>query len=89
MGIARLGKRFGGRITFWCPVDIQQTMVYGSLDDIRAYCRELVWTLGRPEGGFIARWYADPAGAGHRAEAIKAMCEEFKKISHEWGNTPR
>jgi hypothetical protein len=85
MGVATLGKRFGGRITFWCPVDIQQTMVYGSLDDIRAYCRGMVHTLGRPEGGFIARWYPDPAGAGHREVAIEAMCTEFQKISSEWG----
>ena len=39
--------------------------------------------LGRPEGGFIPRWYSDPVGAGHRPEAIEAMCEEFLKISDE------
>jgi hypothetical protein len=77
MGLEALGERFGGRITFWCPVDIQQTMVHGSLDEIRAYCRQLVRTLGRPEGGFIATWYSDPVGAGHRPEAVRAMCEEF------------
>ena len=36
--------------------------------------RTLVGTLGRPEGGFIAQWYSDPAGAGHRQEAIDAPC---------------
>ncbi|MCF7838595.1 MAG: hypothetical protein K9N49_08185, partial [Candidatus Marinimicrobia bacterium] len=36
MGLERLGAEFGGRITFWCPVDIQATMAHGSLDDIRA-----------------------------------------------------
>lgn len=85
MGLDRLGQQFGGRITFWCPVDIQATMVRGSLDDIRAYCRQLVRTLGRPTGGFIAQWYADPAGAGHRQESIQAMCEEFLKLSHAHG----
>lgn len=82
MGLERLGREFGGRITFWCPVDIQQTMVRGTLDEIRAYCRKLVTTLGRPEGGFMAQWYGDPAGAGHRQEAIDAMCEAFVKLSH-------
>ncbi len=87
MGLELLGERFGGRITFYAPVDIQKTMVYGSLDDIRAYCRKMVRLLGRPEGGFIARWYTDPVGAGHRQEAIDAMCEEFLKISREmYGN---
>jgi hypothetical protein len=86
MGVELLGERFGGRITFWCPVDIQQTMVRGTLDEIRAYCRKLVQTLGRPEGGFIAQWYGDPVGAGHRAEAIEAMSEEFVRLStpREW-----
>jgi uroporphyrinogen decarboxylase len=81
MGLELLGKRFGGRLTFYSPVDIQQTMVHGSLDDIRAYCRQMVRLLGRPEGGFIPRWYTDPAGAGHRPEAITVMCEEFLRLS--------
>ena len=37
--------------------------------------------LGRPDGGFIPKWYGDPVGAGHRQEAIEAMCEEFMRIS--------
>jgi uroporphyrinogen decarboxylase len=83
MGLELLGRRFGGRIAFWCPVDIQSTMVRGSPDDIRAYCRRLVRTLGRPQGGFIAKWYGDPAGAGHRPEAVEAMCDEFLRIARE------
>jgi hypothetical protein len=83
MGLELLGQRFGGRLTFFSPVDIQQTMAHGSLDEIRAYCRQMVRLLGRPEGGFIARWYSDPVGAGHRQEAIDAMCEEFLRISDE------
>ena len=85
MGLESLGRRFGGRITFWCPVDIQATMVHGSLDDIRAYCRRLVTDLGRPTGGFIAKWYGDPAAAGHSRQAIDAMCEEFLRLSHARG----
>ena len=80
MTLELLGERFGGRITFWCPVDIQGMMVQGSLDEIREYCWKLARLLGRENGGFIAKWYPDPDGAGHRAEAIKAMSEEFLKI---------
>lgn len=83
MGLDVLGDRFGGRITFFSPVDIQNTMVRGSLEDIRAYCRAMAQHLGRPGGGFIPRWYTDPKGAGHRQEAIDAMCEEFVRLSHE------
>ena len=80
MGLELLGERFGGRITFFSPVDIQATMAHGSLDEIRAYCHKMVKLLGRPRGGFIPRWYSDPVGAGHRPEAVDAMCEEFLRI---------
>jgi uroporphyrinogen decarboxylase len=83
MGLELLSEKFSGRITFFSPVDIQNTMIYGSLDDIRNYCRKMVSLLGKPEGGFIPRWYTDPVGAGHRQEAIDVMCEEFLKISKE------
>lgn len=83
MGLELLGKRFGGRITFFSPVDIQNTMIFGTLDDIRNYCRKMVKHLWRPEGGFISRCYSDPVGAGHSPEAVKVMCEEFLKISRE------
>lgn len=83
IGVARLGREFGGRITFWCPVDIQQTMVRGALDEIRAYARAMVQTLGRSEGGLMAKWYGDPAGAGHQDEAIEAMCETFVTLSRQ------
>jgi hypothetical protein len=80
MGLELLGSRFGGRLTFFSPVDIQKTMVSGSLSEIRAYCRKMAHLLGRPQGGFIPRWYVDPAGAGHRREA---MCEGFLALSRE------
>lgn len=83
MGLELLGQRFGGRLTFFSPVDIQQTMIHGSLENIRAYCRQMVRLLGRPNGGFIPRWYSDPVGAGHRQAAIDAMCEEFLKIDQQ------
>lgn len=83
MGLELLGSRFGGRLTFFSPVDIQQTFAHGTLDQIRAYCRRMVECLSRPEGGFIPRWYTDPKGAGHRREAIDAMCAEFLRLSDE------
>jgi len=84
MGLETLGERFGGRITFECPVDIQNTMARGNPEEIRAYTRKMVRCLGRPEGGFIANWYSDPVGAGHTDEAIAAMCEEFVRINRNY-----
>ncbi len=79
MGLDLLGRRFGGRITFWCPVDIQQTMARGDLDEIRAYVREMIKHLARPEGGFVAGYYGDRKAAGHTDQAVEAMCDEFMK----------
>ena len=82
MGLDLLSERFRGRVTFWCPVDIQNMMCRGSLDEIRAYAREMFKKLSTPAGGFIAGYYGDPVGAGHSPEAIKAMCEEFVKLKY-------
>jgi len=83
MGLELLQERFGGKITFYNPVDIQTIMINGSPEEIRAYCRRMVSTLNTEKGGFIPKWYIDPEGAGHSQEAITVMCEEFIKISKE------
>jgi len=83
MGLELLGSRFAGRITFYCPVDIQNTMARGDTHEIRHYCHRMVSALRRPEGGFIADWYKDPTGAGHHPQALAAMCEEFLDISRK------
>ena len=63
-GIDTLGDRFGGRASFWCPVDIQQTLQTGDAELIRAEAKELVETLGRFGGGFIAGAYPSPRAIG-------------------------
>ena len=80
MGLDKLHE-FAGRITFWCPVDIQAGMCDKTNDEIRAYCHSLVEKTSTPEGGFLPKWYSDPVGAGHTEDAVDAMCEEFLKIS--------
>jgi hypothetical protein len=77
MGVENLAARYGGRICFWCPVDIQHTMITGSLDDIRNYARKLIEQFGRYNGGFIAKHYPQPEAINHRPEATRAMCEAF------------
>ena len=77
MGMDLLAERFGGRLCFWCPVDIQATMINGSLDEVRTYARQLVETLGRFQGGFISKWYPSPQAVHHTRERIEAMAEAF------------
>ena len=79
MGIKNLAQRFGGRLCFWCPVDIQKTMINGTDDDIRAYARSLILELGRFNGGFIAKWYPSPQAVSHSMEKVKVMAEAFVK----------
>jgi len=83
MGLDLLGEKFKGKITFFCPVDIQNTMVHGTTDDVRRYCREMFDKLGDKKGGFIPKFYDDYTAVGHSKENIKAMCEEFLQISKE------
>ena len=83
MGLDFLGKRFGGRLTFLNPVDVQTVMPRGDFDEIRAYCRKMAKAFATPKGGFIPRWYSDPKGAGHSMDAVNVMCEEFLKIGKE------
>ncbi len=77
MGVEYLSKRFGGRICFWCPVDIQNTMVKGSIEDVRNYAKKLIDYFGKFNGGFIAKWYPSPQAVGHTQEKIRAMAETF------------
>ncbi len=53
MGLELLGERFGGRLTFWSPVDIQNTMARGDIEEIESYCHKMYEYLARPGGGFI------------------------------------
>lgn len=77
MGIENLSKRFGGRICFWCPVDIQNTMVKGTVEDVKNYAKKLIDYFGKFNGGFIAKWYSSYQAVGHSQEKIKAMAETF------------
>ncbi len=56
-------------------------MARGNPDEIKQYAHNLVEKLSTPKGGFIAKYYSDPTGAGHTDEAVTAMCNEFRKLS--------
>jgi hypothetical protein len=77
MGVEELARRFGGRVCFWCPVDIQQTMVRGTEQEIADYACRLIEAFGCYHGGFIAKWYPSPEAVGHTPEKIRAMAEAF------------
>jgi len=55
---------FSGRVTYWCPIDIQKTLQTGDRATIRAKAREMVEKLGGKGGGFIAKDYSDNKSIG-------------------------
>ncbi len=79
MGVEHLADEFGGRICLWCPVDIQNMMVRGSLEEIRQYAKKLIDCFGSYDGGFMCKWYGSPDAVGHTRERIQAMSEAFVK----------
>ncbi len=68
-----------GRITFWCPVDIQTTLQKRDEKVIRAKAREMLDKLWRGSGGFIAGYYGDNASIGLDPKWQDIACDEFRK----------
>jgi hypothetical protein len=79
MGLENLDACVGGRLAFWCPVDIQRTMVRGSLEDIVAYVKRMIETVGRHNGGLISMAYSTPEAVHHTREKLMAMSAAFRK----------
>jgi len=77
MGIDLLSKRFGGRITFFCPVDIQAVMPKSTPEEVAEYAGNMMYKLGRFDGGFIGKWYPSPEAVNHPKENIDAMAKVF------------
>ena len=75
-GIDTLTERFGGRVTFWCPVDIQTTLQTRAPERIRADAREMIAKLGRG-GGFIAGYYGGNEAIGLTPDVQDIACKAF------------
>jgi uroporphyrinogen decarboxylase len=67
------------KITFWCPVDIQQTLQVKDEGIIRAKAREMLDKLWQGRGGFIAGYYEDNASIGLESSWQEYACDEFVK----------
>ena len=79
MGLENLSEQFGGKIAFWCPVDIQRTMIEGTLEDIANYAKRMVETLGAHNGGLVSMAYSTPDDIGHTPEKLAVMSRAFRK----------
>lgn len=66
-----------GKITFWCPVDIQKTLQLRDEQIIRDKVREMLDKLWRGRGGLIAGYYTDNASIGLDPKWQECACDEF------------
>jgi uroporphyrinogen decarboxylase len=78
-GVENLSTAVGGKLAFWCPVDVQKTMIEGSVDDIREYVKRMIETLGGHNGGLVSMAYTQPEACGHTAEKTAVMCAAFRE----------
>ena len=76
-GVDNLARDFGGRVNFWCPVDIQRSLQARDAATIESAARELVAKLGCYGGGFIAGYYGDNAGIGLDRQWQEIACRAF------------
>ncbi len=77
-GIDQLAKyQEEGRVTFWCPVDIQKTLQSRDETVIRSKAREMLDKLWKGGGGFIAGYYEDNASIGLEPKWQDYACQEF------------
>ncbi|MBN1348095.1 hypothetical protein JXJ21_01665 [candidate division KSB1 bacterium] len=68
-----------GKITFWCPVDIQKTLQTKNEKKIRAEAREMLDKLWQGRGGFVAGYYGDNPSIGLEPVWQDIACDEFTR----------
>ena len=80
MGVSRLADEFGGKVTFWSPVDIQNTLQTRDTAKIEADARLMVERLGTGgRGGFIAGCYGSNESIGLEPKWQDIACKAFVK----------
>ncbi len=80
MDIEEIGRRFGGRITFWGEIDRQQVLAYGTPEETRAAVRRVADALYTGRGGAIAQCEFGP---GAKPENVRAVFDEWNRVSAE------
>ncbi len=78
MDLGALKDEFGDRLCFWGGVSTQQTLPYGTPDEVRAETREVARRLGK-DGGYILA-PAQGVQGDVPVENIVAMIEEAQRL---------
>ena len=80
-GIDKLAE-YSGKVTYWCPADIQNTLQSRDEEVIESDIKEMLEKLGGKGGGFIARYYGDNEGIGLDAKWQDIACRAFVKYGN-------
>ena len=78
-GIKGMGKRFGGKICFVCPVNYQTTGISGIRKQIFAEVEDYVKYLGSHNGGLIGIVNTDVESLGASTGNVQAIVDAFQK----------
>jgi uroporphyrinogen decarboxylase len=76
-GVERLGRAFGGKVCFCCPVDHQTVAIRGTRAEIFAYVKALKENLGRFHGGYIG-YIEEYSSVGMSDENFRSIVEAFE-----------
>jgi len=71
------GYQERGKITFWCPVDIQMTLQTRDAGTIEGKAQEMLDKIWKGRGGFVAGYYGDNASIGLDPKWQALACERF------------
>lgn len=78
LGTENLGRDFGGKVCFSCPVDHQTVAISGTRQKIFDYVDTLQKNLGTYNGGLIG-YVEEYSSVGMSDENYASICEAFEK----------
>jgi len=83
--IHRIDKlaEFSGKVTFWCPVDIQKTLQTKNKKIIRNDVHEMIKKLGGKGGGFMAGYYGNNEAIGLDPKWQDIACQAFVEFGSD------
>lgn len=75
-------EKFGGKVCFWAGFDVQQTIPYGTPEEVRKEVDFLIDTYARPDGRLILAT-GNHTTADCPVESIRALLDETIKYGKE------
>jgi uroporphyrinogen-III decarboxylase len=75
-----VARQFGGQIAVWAGFDVQQTIPYGTAEDVRLEVRHLMDTFARPDGRLLFT-----AGNGITGDTPYASLEALFEEAYAYG----